>query len=91
MPTLSGYINAAFNATAHDFTLSLVPPAGTLARVCLPALGGAGDLTLLVDGKKVEGVADGDYVCVEGIGSGSASGSNARTVRRTTSGRVGSV
>ena len=87
VPTLAGYINAAFNATAHDFALSLAPPAGTLARVCLPALGGAGDLTLLVDGKKVEGVADGDYVCVEGIGSGSA----ARTVRRTTSGRVGSV
>ena len=71
-PLLAGFVDAAFNQTATSFRLQLTPPAGTLARVCLPAFGDHQDLSLRLDAKTVTGVLDGDYVCIDGVGSASA-------------------
>ena len=69
--THSGLIKASFVQSKAKFELTLEPPANTMARVCLPKLGLAStDVTL--DGKKVVAQAQGDYVCVDGVGSAAA-------------------
>lgn len=72
LPTHAGMIRASFaQIPGKTFTLDLTPPANTLARVCLPKLGLA-STSLVVDGKATPGVVEGDYVCVDGIGSAAA-------------------
>jgi hypothetical protein len=68
-PTHSGLIKASFTQQpGTSFSLQLTPPANTLAKVCLPKLGSS-SMSLDVDGAPTAGYAQGDYVCVEGIGS----------------------
>lgn len=72
VPTHSGLIKASLKQQAsQSFTLTLQPPANTVARVCLPKLGLASK-DLVVDGTHTAAVEQGDYLCVDGIGSGSA-------------------
>merc|ERR1712216_188204 len=73
VPTLRGYIVASFVAADASFALTLAPPAGTTAHVCLPSLGLPGT-QLTLDGKEVHGYAMRDYVCVAGVGSAAAPG-----------------
>ena len=70
LPTQAGLIQASFVQSSAQFTLKLRPPANTLAKVCLPKLGGA-SATLTVDGKPTEATPEGDYLCVDGVGSAS--------------------
>ena len=71
-PLLAGFVDASFNQTSTSFKLTLATPANALARVCLPTLGDDKDLTLLLDAKPVSGALDGDYVCIDGVGSASS-------------------
>lgn len=68
LPTVAGPIRASFTQSKTRFVLELSPPANTLARVCLPKLGIASN-TLTIDGIVKKGVEQGDYVCIEGVGS----------------------
>ena len=69
LPTAAGMIKASFDqVVGKSFALDLSPPANTLARVCLPKLG-MPSTSLVVDGKTTPGTMQGDYVCVNGIGS----------------------
>ena len=77
-PSLSGWIEARFDTSPTNFSLTLSPPANTMAQVCLPLLGLVGDATLLIDGQITQGHLDGDYACVDGVGSGS----KARVIQR---------
>lgn len=84
LPTLSGSIHASFEVVpAVSFTARLQPPPNTFARVCLPKgqAGGSEAKALIVDGKTVEGYVEGDYVCIDGIGSAPVS-SQARIIER---------
>ena len=71
VPTHAGMIKASFVQSKAKFELTLQPPANTMARVCLPKLG-LDSTELTVDGKKMAAQAQGDYMCVDAIGSGSA-------------------
>ena len=69
VPTLSGQIVATLTQTPGTaFAVTLAPPAGTRATVCLPKLG-LTTATLVVDGVATQGSIQRDYVCVDGIGS----------------------
>lgn len=71
LPTAAGDVAVAVRqqaAEAASFEVTLTVPANCEARVCLPALGNA-SLAVRVDGQAVQGVADGDYVCVDGVAS----------------------
>ena len=68
LPTQAGLITASFTQSKAAFRLKLSPPANTKAKVCLPKLG-LSSTTLTVDGHAMPGQAQGDYVCVEGLGS----------------------
>ena len=68
LPTHAGAIKAAFVHSKTAFTLTLSPPANTKAKVCLPKLG-LSSTSLTVDGRAMQGAVQGDYVCVDGVGS----------------------
>ena len=72
VPTMRGMIDASFVAVHLEktFTLTLAPPAGTTALVCLPSLGLSGTM-LILDGKQMLGYSMRDYVCLGGVGSAS--------------------
>ena len=78
-PLLAGFVDASFNQTSTSFKLTLATPVNSLARVCLPTLGDVKDLTLLLDTRPVSGALDGDYVCIDGVGSAS----NPRIIQRS--------
>jgi hypothetical protein len=81
MPTHAGPIKASFTQqVGRSFALQLTPPPNTLAKVCLPKLGSA-SVMVVVDGTSTPAVAEGDYMCVDGIGS--AAGGAARHISRT--------
>jgi len=75
VPTMSGSITATLEQGSWHklptFKVTLDPPAGTTATVCLPTLGLTGN-ALTVDGVSKSGYLMRDYVCVGGVGSGSA-------------------
>ena len=79
VPTISGTIKASFTVvaktqssgsggTATVFSVTLSPPPNTFATVCLPSLHLAGTL-LHLDGKKVFGYVQRDYICYDNVGS----------------------
>jgi alpha-L-rhamnosidase len=55
-------------ATPMTFTLTLSVPVTSSATVCLPRLGSASP-DILLDGKRIRGVLEDDFVCVAQIGS----------------------
>ena len=80
VPTLSGNIVATLAQTPGTaFAVTLAPPPGTRATVCLPKLALA-TTTLVVDGIATQGYAQRDYVCVDGIGSAQSSRKISRTL-----------
>ena len=71
IPILKGFIDVEFVHVKNKyFKLKLKTPVGTIGRVCLDKMG-LKDLVLIVDGIQKIGVAIGDYVCIDGIGSSS--------------------
>ena len=54
---------------ADRYALQVTLPVNVRARVCLPTGSPAGQ-TVRVDGKAVTGASEGNYVAVDGIGSG---------------------
>jgi hypothetical protein len=70
LPTIRGTVHADFTAAGGSFELNLTLPANTRARVLVPSLGGADDI-VTVDGAEVSAQAEGDFLVVENVGSGS--------------------
>lgn len=75
VPTLSGYIHVSMEQllpsspkNGGGMRVALLSPASTLATVCLTKLDVPG-LELTVDGVATQGVEQGDYVCIAGLGS----------------------
>lgn len=70
LPTIRGPVRVRLNQEpGRTFALTTDLPANTAARVLLPRLGRA-DAAVVVDGRPVSGVPEGDWVAVDGIGSG---------------------
>jgi len=70
LPTVRGQIRSRLeNRKDEVFRLRINLPANTTARVCLPRLG-SDDTTVCVDGQNMKGIPEGDFVCVDPIGSG---------------------
>ena len=69
VPTLSGFIRATLEQNVgKGMRVTLAAPASTLASVCLPKYQLAG-AQLVVDGVATAGRAQGNYVCVDDVGS----------------------
>ena len=69
LPTIAGTIVASFRSEPAKFSVTLSVPGNTAATVCLPRLGKTG-ASLMMDGKQTTGYVRGDYLCVDGVGSG---------------------
>jgi hypothetical protein len=69
-PTVRGTIHVDFESVSgRSFVLNMAIPANMTALVCVPALGSEKpDVT--VDGETVRGVVKGQFICLDGIGSG---------------------
>jgi alpha-L-rhamnosidase len=80
LPTLPGFIEASIQNAESEFQLSLVVPGNTQATACLPRMGNA-DKSVTVDGAAVSGHFDGDFVCVDNLGSGHHTVLRAASVR----------
>lgn len=69
LPTVRGPIHVAFQAKPQQFVLTVRLPANTRAEVHLPRRGTTSS-EVWVDGKKRKARIEGDFLVVEGIGSG---------------------
>jgi hypothetical protein len=69
VPTERGDILVGWERSAGRFGLTLSLPVNVEARVCLPNLGGL-DATVRIDGVAATGLAEGSYIAVDDIGSG---------------------
>jgi alpha-L-rhamnosidase len=67
VPSAAGLFHVSFNQTEGGFLVVIAPPANTMGRVCLPQLGVASSVVLVVDGVRVNGTAMRDYVCASGL------------------------
>jgi alpha-L-rhamnosidase len=72
IPSIKGPISVAFNATVESFSLVISLPPGCRAKACLPKLG-ISNANVKLDGHDTSGSFEGDYVCLEGIGSNAKS------------------
>ena len=70
VPTIRGPVVLAFeNVPGESFSLEVDIPANMTARVGVPCLGRA-STSLVLDGKRVEGVLEGKHVFLDPVGSG---------------------
>jgi alpha-L-rhamnosidase len=70
LPTDRGDIAVSWERKEDNFSLQLSIPDNMLAKVYIPKCGLDGN-TLWADGVKLETNTEGDYLCVENVGSGS--------------------
>jgi len=69
-PTIKGAVTVRFNQVPfRSLHLETVTPGNTTARVMIPDLG-SDNPVVVVDGKRVLGRQDREFIVVEGIGSG---------------------
>jgi len=69
-PTVRGPVSVRFNNRGNaGFNLEIETPANTVSRVLIPT-GGNQSSNVVVDGRKVTGILEGDFVRIDGIGSG---------------------
>ncbi len=69
LPTDKGDISVAWNKDRSHFSMTITIPDNITAKVYIPRLGSNGVL-INVDGVEVQGKEDGNYLCLENIGSG---------------------
>ncbi len=70
LPTVRGTVHVAFESSAARFALDVRLPANTSAQIHLPRLGGD-DPTVVVDGVPRAGRAEGRFIVIGPVGSGS--------------------
>jgi hypothetical protein len=73
VPTIRGGVEVKASQSVNLLmTVEFNSPANMLARVCLPMFGArhGASMAVTVDGKRVAAEADGDFLCVDGLGSG---------------------
>eukprot|EP00928_Gymnodinium_smaydae_P080703 TRINITY_DN64352_c0_g1_i1.p1 TRINITY_DN64352_c0_g1~~TRINITY_DN64352_c0_g1_i1.p1 ORF type:complete len:928 (+),score=60.54 TRINITY_DN64352_c0_g1_i1:39-2822(+) len=69
LPTHAGFIYVRIEQNIAEFRVSIVVPGNTNARVCLPRRDEVTS-SIIVDGESTMGYLSGDFVCINGVGSG---------------------
>ena len=69
-PTIRGPVIVRFNnAPLTSFHLETETPANTTSRVMIPT-NGSDDSIVIVDGRRIAGLVEGEHVVIDGVGSG---------------------